>query len=128
RTDVGYNGGLGTNYTFASTSSASQQFNNGQSRSLGSLAANSLLGRFQLPNPAPDVNLEEPAELYAGPSLPGPQLPTPSSSSLDPSASATASSATSPSQLSMDIYSDTHRKKKYAKEAWPGRKPSLMPI
>lgn len=79
-----------------------------------SFASNMLLGKFQIPNPAPDIDLDrQPQQSIA-------------SAPAVPSVGVVASMVNDSFGFDNSIRDEQQRKKKYAKEAWPGRKPPAM--
>jgi nuclear inhibitor of protein phosphatase 1 len=101
---------FGTKPSSSSSSDAflsmDQHATSGHSNRMNSLASSMLLGKFQIPNPAPEIDLERHAE------------PTPI---------AVVPTTLSASDFSFDTArEELQKKKKYAKEAWPGRKPPAM--
>jgi len=99
--EMGGAGGHGSSQSAAASSSSSLFFSS-------SLA--SKLGLPLMPNPAPDVDLTPPIE-----------VPPPAVPSLMTGTSYGASGSDAEAGGSSDL---GPKKKKYAKEAWPGKKPA----
>lgn len=97
---------------------SSNSSDNSRSESLA--VCSTLLGKFSMPNPAPDVEFDS-----LGPSLPSTITTTTTPAFVLNSNSLYADTSLSLTDFtSIENSADHHSKKKYAKEAWPGRKTS----